>query len=93
MATRFNSILCGACLVGALATAGAWVRSHYVSDAVTWQVPAPRLAAPPAAAGSVADAATVFEILKDQEANNRRSVHTVPGRVVVQQRPSYEIFI
>ena len=93
MARRFSSIPWGACVVGALATAGVWVRSHYVADAVSWQVHAPRPAASAAAAGSNAGAASLFELLKDPEVNHRRSVHTVPGRLVVDQRPFYEIFV
>jgi hypothetical protein len=36
MTAKLTSILCGACLAGALATAGLWARSQWVTDEYNW---------------------------------------------------------
>ena len=90
-----------ACLLLALAAAGLWVRSHYASDSFRWNVsrppspaPAPASAATPAA-GSKNVSESLFLLLKSQDfvANPYRSVRTVPGRLVIQQHPPYEVFV
>ena len=98
-----------ACLLLAVAAAASWVRSHYVSDSFRWNVSRPPPPAPtPVSAATPAPAATptsgsnnvtesLFLLLKSQDLvphpNPYRSVKTVPGRLVIQQHPPYEIFL
>ena len=92
-----------ACLLLAVAAAGMWVRSHYVSDSFRWKAgrPPPPPASPPASESTPATASnnvseSLFLLLKTQDLAIRppdRSVKTVPGRLVIQQHPAYEIFL
>src|SRR5687767_8378532 len=90
-----------ACLLLAVAAAGLWVRSHYGSDSFRWNVSAPPRPAPTPVAATPASASnnvteSLFLLLKSQDIphpNPYRSVKTVPGRLVIQQHPPFEIFL
>ena len=89
-----------ACLLMAVVAAALWVRSHYASDSFRWSVsPPPPPPPPPASAASASSNVTesLFLLLKNQELvahpNPYRSVKTVPGRLVIQQHPPFEIFL
>ena len=101
LATTFR---CG-CLLLAVGAAALWVRSHYVSDTFRWNVARPprpastaaSVSAPASASTPVSGSnvtASLFLLLKSQDfANPYRSVKTVPGRLVIQQHPPFEIFL
>ena len=93
MATKFKSILCCACLLGALATSVVWVRSHYVSDSFRWNVSAPPPAPAPASASSGTSEALFLLLKRGDIPNPYRSVKTVPGALVVQQHLPFEVFV
>ena len=92
-----------ACLLLVVAAAALWVRSHYASDSFRWNVarPPPPPASTPAPASPPTSASnnvseSLFLLLKTQDlavGNPYRSVKTVPGRLVVQQHPPFEIFL
>ena len=90
-----------ACLLVAVATAGLWVRSYYASDSLRWNVarPPPASTAVPASSASTPVSgsdvtASFFLLLKSQDlANPYRSAKTVPGRLVIQQHPPFEVFL
>ena len=86
-----------ACLLVAVAAAVLWVRSYYASDSFRWNVTRPPASAPASASAPVSGSdvtASLFLLLQTQDiANPYRSVKTVPGRLVIQQHPPFEVFL
>ena len=89
-----------ACLLLAVAAAALLVRSHYASDSFRWNVarPPPPASTPASSSTPVSASSNVSEalflLLKSQDMSNPyRSVKTVPGRLVIQQHPPFEVFV
>lgn len=102
---KFTITFRWACLLLAVAAAVLWIRSHYASDSFRWRAsrPPPPPALTPASAATSGSASNnvsdwLFLLLKSEDLANAyrppdRSVKTVPGRLVIQQHPPFEVFL
>ena len=93
MKAALSAVVRCASLLLAVTAAALWVRSHYVTDAVAWDIPAPPRPQPAAAPASNHPNALFLLLKNTDHLSLRRSVRTAPGRLVVQQRPNFETFV